>query len=356
MKTVDRRNFLRGAAVAMAATSGSAAANGKIRAGILGTQHSHVRGKLGAMRNSPDYEVVSVCEPEEEVRKQRQGDPLYKGLQWASEEELLADSSIRLVVVECNVWQAIPWGTKVIAANKHLHLEKPPSDEFAPFRELVEEARRKKLLLQMGYVMRHHEGINAAIDAAKQGWLGDVYLARATINSDRGPRQRAVEARFPGGSMFELSGHVIDRVVELFGRPNQVRSWLRHDTSIDDKLADNTLAVMEYDRALAVVSSAAKMWGAGNHRSFEVIGSDGNMMVQPLGSGSKLRVGMRTAQGPYKAGWQEIQLPPQSRYIGDFKELARALKDKQPLKLSYDHELALHETLLKASGLMTRAI
>ena len=144
MKTVDRRNFLRGAAVAMAATSGSAAANGKIRAGILGTQHSHVRGKLRAMRNSPDYEVVSVCEPEEEVRKQRQGDPLYKGLQWASEEELLADSSIRLVVVECNVWQAIPWGTKVIAANKHLHLEKPPSDEFAPFRELVEDNDPKR--------------------------------------------------------------------------------------------------------------------------------------------------------------------------------------------------------------------
>ena len=69
MKTVDRRNFLRGAAVAMAATSGSAAANGKIRAGILGTQHSHVRGKLRAMRNSPDYEVVSVCEPEEEYRR-----------------------------------------------------------------------------------------------------------------------------------------------------------------------------------------------------------------------------------------------------------------------------------------------
>jgi hypothetical protein len=63
-----------------------------------------------------------------------------------------------------------------------------------------------------------------------------------------------------------------------------------------------------------------------------------------------MRVAMRKAQGPYKAGWQQIELKPQARFIGDFKELARALKGGQPLKLSWDHELILHETLLRASG------
>jgi hypothetical protein len=62
---------------------------------------------------------------------------------------------------------------------------------------------------------------------------------------------------------------------------------------------------------------------------------------------------MRKAQGQYKAGWQQIELPPQPRFIGDFKELARALKSGQPLKLSYEHELVLHETLLRASGEMS---
>jgi hypothetical protein len=59
---------------------------------------------------------------------------------------------------------------------------------------------------------------------------------------------------------------------------------------------------------------------------------------------------VRKPLGPFKAGWQEITLPPQPRFVGDFKELARAIKSGQPLKQSYDHELLLQETLLRASG------
>jgi predicted dehydrogenase len=350
MKPIERRDFLKTAGAALAAASGTAAATGKIRAAILGTQHSHVGGKLAAMLESPDYEVVSVCEHDPEVQKRQAANKLFQGLPWVPEEQLLGDSSIQLVVVECKPWEAVPWGKKVIAAGKHLHLEKPAGDKYEPFKELLEEARRKKLLLQMGWVLRGHEGIDAAIKAAKEGWLGDVYLLRATINSDRDQPQRDLEAKYPGGSMFELAGHLIDRVVEALGRPNKVQTWLRHDTSIPDKLADNTLAVFEYDRALAVVSTAARMFGAGDHRSFELIGSDGSFLIQPLDSGVKMTVGMRESKGPYTKGWQQIALGRQPRYIADFAEMARALKSKTPLKLSYGHELWVHETLLRASG------
>ena len=37
-------------------------------------------------------------------------------------------------------------------------------------------------------------------------------------------------------------------------------------------------------------------------------------------------------------------------FVKDFEELARSLKSGSALKYSYDHELALHETLLRASG------
>jgi predicted dehydrogenase len=147
-----------------------------------------------------------------------------------------------------------------------------------------------------------------------------------------------------------LGGHVIDRVVELLGRPTKVQSWLRHDTSFPDKLADNNLAVLEYGKALALIMQAARMAGAGDHRSLELIGTDGTVMVWPESSPPRMRVHMRKPQGSYKAGWQDISLPPQPRFVGDFKELARAIGTGQPLKHSYDHELLLHETLLRASG------
>ncbi|MEZ5356553.1 MAG: Gfo/Idh/MocA family oxidoreductase [Bryobacteraceae bacterium] len=350
---MERRQFIRGAAALPAAVQQVRGAGAPIRAGILGTKHSHTAGKLKAMLDSPHYEVAAVCENDPEAKAAAAKNPVFHGVRWTSEHDLLADPAVQLIVVQCAVWEAIPWGRKVIAAGKHLHLEKPPGNEWKPFQELVEEARRKKLLLQTGYVWRHHEGINAAIDAARKGWLGDVFLVRGTMNSDRDAAQRAVEAKYRGGGMFELSGHVIDRVVALLGRPNKVQSWLRHDTSVPDTLADNNMAVFEYDKAMAVIFQSARMAGSGDHRSFEVIGSDGTFIVNVEANPPRMRVHMRRAQGPYKAGWQDLRLPPQPRFIGDFAELARALKSGQPLHLSYDHELLLHETLLRASGEMT---
>jgi hypothetical protein len=64
----------------------------------------------------------------------------------------------------------------------------------------------------------------------------------------------------------------------------------------------------------------------------------------------RMRVNLRKRQGPYAAGWQEITLPPQPRFVGDFRELAAAITTGRPLKQSYDHELLLHETLLRVSG------
>jgi predicted dehydrogenase len=235
----------------------------------------------------------------------------------------------------------------VIAARKHLHLEKPPSGEMPPFRELVEEARSKKLLLQMGYMWRFHEGIMAAMEAARKGWLGEVYMMRGTINADVADEARLRFARYRGGIMFELGSHQIDRAVDLWGRPKAVRSWLRHDGRVKDRLADNTLAVLEYDNSLAVITCAARMAGQAEHRSYELIGTDGTFVIQPVEPGTKVRVSMREARGPYLAGWQEVQMAPQNRFSGDFRELARAIRSGAPLKYSYDYELLLQETILR---------
>lgn len=340
---MKRRTFLTAGAAALAAPR-------RIRTAILGIQHSHLTGKAEAIRANPNYELVAVCEPDAAVRNRRGDLAVLRGLRWVGLDELLADPAIDLVVFEGEVHDAVPMGRRIIEAGKHLHLEKPPGNRLEPFRDLLEAARRRGRLVQLGYIWRFHEGLERALEAARAGWLGDVFLVRATINSDRDEAQRAVEARYPGGTMFELAGHAIDRVVALLGRPARVTSWLRHDSRFSDTLRDNTLAVLEYDRALAVVSSAAMMGGALEHRSFEVIGADGTFLIQPMEPVPTLRVFLRSARGPYRAGWQELRLAPQPRYIADFRELADAILSGRPLRYSYDHELLLQETLLRASG------
>jgi predicted dehydrogenase len=99
---------------------------------------------------------------------------------------------------------------------------------------------------------------------------------------------------------------------------------------------------------MAILTSAATMAGSGQHRSFEVIGTDGSFVIRPIEPGDKMQVVMREAKGPYRKGWQDVELPRHVRYVEDFEQLARALKNGEPLKYSYDHELLVQETLIRA--------
>lgn len=342
---MHRRLFL-----STAAAGAALAAPGKVKVAFLGIGHSHFSGKYKAALDNPDYEIAGIADDDPARKAAGQKDPRLAGAKWMTEAELLKDPSIQLVVVECAAWEAIPLGKKVIAAGKHLHLEKPPGNEWAPFKALVEDARKKGVIIQTGYLWRWHKAVVDAIAAAKQGWLGEVFMVKADMSADRDQGQRDVEAKYKGGGLFELSGHVIDRVIEILGRPKTVKSWLRHDTSVKDKLADNNVAVFEYDKALAVITQSAKKAGAGDLRSLEINGTEGTIVLHPEANPIGMRVFMKKANGPYKAGWQTVAVPAQPRFVEDFKELAQAIIQKKPLKHSYDHELLLHETLLRASG------
>lgn len=348
---MSRRKFVTAAAGATAAASAAVAAppGAKIRTAIIGIQHSHLSSKLKVLRENGDYEVVSVCEPNEATKAKSGSAAMFQNLTWVpSVDELLEDNTIDLVLFEGEVKDAVPVGKKVLAANKHLHLEKPPSNDYGPFAEMVEVARKRNRRLQLGYLWRFHPGTDFALDVFRKGWLGDVFMIRATINSDRDAAQRLVEARYAGGSMFELGGHMIDRIVAFWGRPDQVKSWLRHDNRIDDKLKDNTLSVFEYPKGIATVVSSSR--DAAVHRTLELIGTEGSLMIDPMEGEVKVKLQLRKAQGPYAKGTQEVKFPAQTRWVADFEDLARAIKTGTALRYSYDHELTLQETLLRASG------
>jgi len=50
-----------------------------------------------------------------------------------------------------------------------------------------------------------------------------------------------------------------------------------------------------------------------------------------------------------RAGWQDVELLAQARYVGDFAGLARAIRTRAPLEHSYDFKLSVQETILRAS-------
>jgi predicted dehydrogenase len=312
----------------------------KLKLGFLGVGHSHFKEKFKVIRESPDWELVGLCEEDEAVRAKGPA-----GARWLSAEELFAAAEV--VAVESAVPHHARDAKRALLAGKHVHVEKPPADTLEGLRELLRLAAEKRRLLQIGYMWRHNPGIVAAVDAARQGWLGDVYLVRAMINTQAGPEQRAEWARFRGGLMFELGCHLIDPMVRLLGQPLQVTPHLHHHALPADGLADNCIAVLDFPKAQGVISSASLQPNAGTHRGFEVLGTNGTARVQPL-EPPGLTLDLAKPAGPYAAGPQEVKLPAYRRYVDEAVELAALIRAGRALPVSAEQELNVQEALLRA--------
>ncbi|MBM4082712.1 MAG: gfo/Idh/MocA family oxidoreductase, partial [Planctomycetes bacterium] len=99
----------------------------RIRVGLVGTSHAHAAGKLAVLKQSPDFDLVGVCEADPAQRASRDKDKLFADVRWVSEEALLSDSSVQLIVVEGQVRDNVAAARRAVEAGKHVHLEKPPS-------------------------------------------------------------------------------------------------------------------------------------------------------------------------------------------------------------------------------------
>jgi predicted dehydrogenase len=346
---INRRSFLTTAAGSL--TLGAvprllAADLQRIGIGLLGASYSHAKGKLQVIQASTDWKLVGVAESDPKIRETL----TKQGIAVMSREELLRHPDIQVIAVESAVRDHAADGKAVLTANKHLHLEKAPATNMADFQEIVTLSRSRGLLLQVGYMWRYHPGISKALEAAKNGWLGPVHLLRANICNELAAARRPEWAEFFGGVMFELGGHVIDPMVRLMGKPEKVTGRLRHESTLNDKLADNTVAILEWERTMGIVQASTLQPDSGRFRAFEVHGGNGVCIVNPI-EPAALSVDMITAAGPYKAGVQEIALPPYRRYEADLIDLAAAVRKEHGLKVSSEEDLMVQETLLRCSGM-----
>jgi predicted dehydrogenase len=198
---------------------------------------------------------------------------------------------------------------------------------------------------------RYNPGFTAIFEAVRQGWLGDVFLVRGFISNNLAPARRPEWAEFEGGAMFELGSHLVDATVRLLGKPKAVTPYVRHHGKFTDSLKDNNVAVLEYDRATAVLINTALQPGSTPPRSFEVLGTNGTATLQPI-EPPTLSLDFAKPAGPYNKGVQKVPLPAYRRYEADFTELAAAVRGERALSVSLDEELLVAETVLRTSDML----
>ena len=320
-----------------------------IRYGQIGVGHAHAT-KMSVYRNSSDYEVVGVAESDPELRKRFADHAAYRDLKWMTEEELLNAPGLQVVGVETKVRDLLPTAGKCIAAGKHVHIDKPAGESLPNFRSILNAASRKHLAVQMGYMYRFNPAVIFMNDCLKKGWLGEPFEVHTVMSKVVPVSSRKGLADYPGGIMFELGCHILDLAVGVLGKPESVHSVRQHAANIDDLLVDNMLATLTYPKAIATVKSSAMEVEGFARRHFVVCGTEGTLHIEPLDR-PNVRVAFSTARSKYKQGYQTVEFGNYSRYTGDAADLAAIIRGEKDSDFSYDHDLAVQETLLKACGM-----
>ncbi len=352
--TRSRRQFLQASAAAALVAPfivRADIAKPRIRIGQIGTAHAHASGKMDTMRKSADFEVVGIVEPDEKRRASFAASKTYGGVLVMTEEELLNTPGLQAVAVETDVKNLVPTAARCIAAGKHVHLDKPAGESLSAFKRVLDDATARKLTLQMGYMLRYNPAVQLARRLVKEGALGEVFTIEASMSKVLGDAERRALFGYPGGAMFELGCHMLDSVLAVLGRPQKVAAFNRSSSALNDGYADNQLAVLEYPKATAVIRAAIIEHDGGARRQFVVCGTKGTLEIRPI-EHPEARLTLDAARGEFRKGKQTIEFPKgRGRYDGDFEDLAKVIRGEKAFEFTPAHDLAVHETVLLASGL-----
>ena len=322
-----------------------------IRMAQYGTKHGHAAGKLMAMQRSPDVDLAGVYEPDPARRRELEsGDGPFGDANWFDDERgILDDPAIVAVASEGRNIESLDHTGKLVRAGKHVWYDKPAGDNWEQWRDIVALAGERGLRLQMGYMFRYHEGFMRIADWARSGLLGDLFAIRANMSTRHLGSSREIIGRHAGGILYDLAGHMLDQITWLLGRPLKVTSFLRNDGP-PDGLADNTLGVFEYERAMAFVDIAA-METRPMARRFEVYGTQGSAIMEPIEPAPNIRLCLDEDRGEYREGAQLIPLGGESRsYDKELVAFLASISGGKPPDRPLEHELLVQETLLRATG------
>ena len=330
----------------------------KIRMAQYGTKHGHAAGKLQAMQVNGDVEIAGIFEPDLEQRAALQAsESAFAGVHWFSDKrEMLEDESITAIASEGLNAESLDQTEEIVAAGKHVWYDKPAGDNWAQWQQVVAMAEDKRLLIQMGYMLRYHSTFKQIADWVKSGFLGEVFSVRAHMSTSIPENSRAqISTSHTGGIFFDLGGHMLDQVVWLLGRPVKVTAFLRNDGGGVPEFQDNTLGVFEFENAIAFIDIAA-MEPPPAARRFEVYGSQGSaIIVEPFEPGEQIRLCLTEARDGYQEGEQFVGTNGESRqraYELELEAFLATIEGKQPPDRPMSHELLVQETLLRTTGVL----
>src|SRR5690349_3202387 len=205
---MNRRHFLMTSAAAMGtALRATKNPNDTVRIACVGLRG---RGKshLQAFTTLPNVDLVALCDVDQSVldkatsfvESKRQKAPTgYTDLR-----KLLEDKSIDVITIATPNHQHTLQTVWACQAGKDVYVEKPCSHDMFEARQVVAAARHYNRIVQQGSQARSSPALQDGVKKMRDGFLGDVYMARGLCYKWRNTIGRTPEEAVPAGVDYDL--------------------------------------------------------------------------------------------------------------------------------------------------------
>ena len=178
----------------------------------------------------------------------------------------------------------IPIALKVLKHGTHLFIEKPISHNLKGVDELIEHARKRKLVVYVGYNLRFHAGLMLVKKMLTRGEIGEVLSARAEFGQylpDWRPwqdyrRSYSARRRLGGGIILEAS-HELDYLRWLLGEVEEVSCIAGKLSHLEVDIEDNAEILLKF-RSGAIAGVHIDFTRRDFSRNCEIRGEEGSII------------------------------------------------------------------------------
>jgi len=303
-----------------------------------------------------EFTLIGAYDPDPALAARRRAEwqPQLDLKLYDSAEALLAERPDG-VVIEGIVADNCRYARLALEHGLPVLLEKPFGSSLAETRATFELAKRQNLHLQLVYLFRYMSAVEEMLTRARRGDIGHVYEFRARLPKDFSLYEEHVETlgQYAGGIFFEMAGHVIDFMCSILGPPREVKSILGHyHPTRGGPFIDNGVALFGFERAVGIIEVPA-LEITNDQRRIEVYGTEGALVIPHMGSGhlSNNTVQPLDVLGRDGKTWERLNLRAAVLQIRDLREFAAVVAGQKPPSYTLDHDRAVQEALLTASGM-----
>jgi predicted dehydrogenase len=299
--------------------------NRLLRWGLLGTARIN-RVLIPPLQASRRNQLVAVASRSIEKAKayaREKNIPRAFG----SYEKMLADPEIEVIYNSLPNSLHAEWSIKAARAGKHVLCEKPLALTTGEVEAMASAAQENGVVLAEAFMYRHHPQTLRVKGLVDAGEIGEVWLVRGSFTFSISREQDIrLNPALGGGSLWDIGCYPISYARTIYGRAPQIAfGWGRTGASgVEESFAGS----------LCFPGNEYAQFDSGfrtPYRSeFEILGTKGSIIIpNPYKPGKDETISLK------KNGQaEEIKIAGQELYLGEVEDMADAILDAKPPRIS----------------------